>query len=87
MEDFRPLLNEAARVAAKYLMVANFIPWTEGMAFVRREPGGFYLNIYNRQEVYGFARNLGWQVEEVVATLEKDARPNEVVIFTRLSCR
>ena len=82
MEDFKPLLGEALRVSSRYAIIANFIPWTEGDSIIRRQPGGFYLNMYSRSEVYGFARARGWQVSQVISALEKDSRPNEVVIFT-----
>ena len=83
MEDFRPLLFEAARISNKYVIITNFIPWTEGSCIIRREPQGFYHNMYNRREVYSFGKELGLEVEEVLSALEKDARANEVVIFKR----
>jgi ubiquinone/menaquinone biosynthesis C-methylase UbiE len=83
MEDFRPLLKEAARVSAKYVIIANFIPWTEGKTIIQRESEGFYHNLYNRQEVYNFAHDLGFRVQEIISALEKDARPNEIVVFVR----
>jgi SAM-dependent methyltransferase len=83
MEDFRPFLAEAARVSYRYVIVANFIPWTEGRTIIRREPGGYYHNLYNRQEVISFARTQGLEVEEVISALEQDARPNEVVVFRK----
>lgn len=64
-------------------MVANFIPWTEGQTIIRLEPQGYYHNMYNRQAVYSFARGLGLNVEEVLSALERDSRPNEVVVFRK----
>jgi ubiquinone/menaquinone biosynthesis C-methylase UbiE len=83
MEHFHPLLAEAARVSSRYLLVSNFIPWTEGRTIIWRQPQGFYHNLYNRHEVYTAARTLGFRVDEVISTLESDARPNEVVVFVR----
>jgi len=83
MEDFRPLCAEAARVAGRTLLVANFIPWTEGDAIVHREPAGYYHNMYKRAEVYAFVRELGFEVERVVSALEKKGRANEIVMFVR----
>jgi len=83
MEDFRPLLSEAARVSLKYIIIANFIPWTEGKTLIKREPQRFYHNLYNRHEVSSFAQELGFGVEEVLSALETDARANEVVVFAR----
>jgi ubiquinone/menaquinone biosynthesis C-methylase UbiE len=81
MEDFRPFLYEAARVSSKYVIVSNFIPWTEGNTIIRREPQGYYHNLYARTEVYDFAQQLGLEVKQIISTLEKDARPNEIVVF------
>jgi len=83
MEDFRPLLREAARISLRYIIVANFIPWTEGRTIIRRESQGFYHNMYNRHDVYSFAKELGLEVQEVLSALEKNARANEVVVFSR----
>jgi hypothetical protein len=35
--------------------------------------------------VYAFANILGLEVEEVLSALEKNARPNEIVVFRRQS--
>lgn len=84
MEDFRPCLAEAARVARRLLVIANFIPWGEGEPVIRRDPQGFYLNYYRRADVYEFATACGWQPTSVTGTLEKDDRPNEVIVFERI---
>ncbi|GEM_PF-3448343 len=83
MEDFRPVLGEALRVASMYAVVANFIPWTEGETIIRKEPTGYFHNLYARKEVYAFIREHGYDVVSVTSSLEKDARPNEIVLLRR----
>jgi ubiquinone/menaquinone biosynthesis C-methylase UbiE len=85
MEDFRAVLREALRVSAQYTLVANFIPWSEGETIVRREPAGYYHNLYSRKDVYAFIRDQGFRVVSVTSALEKDARPNEIVLLRRIS--
>ena len=76
------ILGEAARAARRLLVIANFIPWGEGAPVIRRDPQGFYLNTYRRSDVYECAAASGWKPLSVTSTLEKDERPNEVVVFT-----
>jgi ubiquinone/menaquinone biosynthesis C-methylase UbiE len=83
MEDFRPVLGEALRVAGRYALVANFIPWTEGDTIIRREPAGYYHNLYARRETYQFIAQAGFDVLSVTSTMEKESRPNEVVFLAR----
>lgn len=89
MEDFRPLLAEASRVASNYVIIGNFIPWREGETRIRRDPRGYYLNAYNRQEVFSFASQVELRVEEVISTVEKsvgrkkNVGPNEIVVFAK----
>ena len=83
MEDFRPVLGETLRVASMYAIVANFIPWTEGETIIRKEPTGYFHNLYARKEVYAFIREHGYDVVSVTSSLEKDARPNEIVLLKR----
>jgi ubiquinone/menaquinone biosynthesis C-methylase UbiE len=83
MEDFRPILSEVFRVASKSVIVANFIPWTEGKPIIRQEPEGYYHNMYNRRNVYDFAGETGFSVEAVLSVLDISARANEIVVFMR----
>lgn len=85
MEDFRPVLGEAARIAKDYLVIAAFIPWQEAPQEIVRHPKGFYRNRYQRSEVLDFLDNLGWSPDPVVRTVEQDGRKNEVVTFRRRS--
>ena len=83
MEGFEGLLTEACRVADETLVVANFIPWTEGSPIIRREPDGFYHNLYRRADVYASARAHGFGIDRVISALERDSRANEIVVFRR----
>jgi SAM-dependent methyltransferase len=83
MEGFEALLAEACRVTDEMLVVANFIPWTEGDPIIRREPDGFFHNLYRRADVYASARTHGFGVHRVISALETDARANEIVLFRR----
>lgn len=83
MEDFRPLLGEAARVARRTLVLGVFLPWRDGRPQIRRHRRGFYLNTYRRADVLEFLYARGWEHSETIPTLEADGAPNEVVTFTR----
>jgi ubiquinone/menaquinone biosynthesis C-methylase UbiE len=86
MESFEPLLREAARVADRYLVVSTFLVWTDGSPIVRREQLGYFHNLYRREDVYAFAAELGFTVDEVRSAYEfvgEEPRPNEVVVFAR----
>ncbi|MFN0059518.1 MAG: methyltransferase domain-containing protein [Planctomycetota bacterium] len=83
MEDFRPLLDEAARVGRRTLVLGVFLPWRDGRARVRRHRHGFYLNSYRRTDVLEFLHARGWHHSETIPTREADGVPNEVVTFTR----
>ena len=84
MEDFRPILREVLRITSKHAIIANFIPWTEGETVIRREAAGYYHNLYSRKDVYAFVREQGFDIISVISVLEKDARPNEVILLRRV---
>ncbi len=84
LEDFRPALAEAARVARRTLLVSCFLPWSDEAPSLGRDPQGFYLNRYSRPEVAAFAAERGWRTAEARAVPEADGRPNEIVIFERM---
>jgi SAM-dependent methyltransferase len=83
MEAYEPFLAEAMRIADRSVVIANFIPWTEGESVIRREKPGYFHNMYSRRQVYATARSNGFEIAGVVGTLEQDARPNEIVVFKR----
>jgi ubiquinone/menaquinone biosynthesis C-methylase UbiE len=83
MEDFRPFLGETLRVAGRYALIANFIPWTEGETIICQQPDGYYHNLYARREIYNFIAQAGFDVVSVKSAMEKDSRPNEVVFLSR----
>jgi len=85
LEDFRPVLGEALRVAERAAIVACFVPWVDGAPQPRRDPRGFYENAYARAEVLGFAEQHGWRPDRSIRVDEGDGRPNEVVRFRPLS--
>jgi len=83
MEDFRPFVAEAARVAKDGIIISTFILWTEGETIIRREPPGYYHNMYNRFEVVEFCKTLGFSVSKVISCMDMQARPNEIVLFKK----
>jgi ubiquinone/menaquinone biosynthesis C-methylase UbiE len=83
MEDFRPILSETMRVAGRYALIANFIPWTEGDTIICQQPDGYYHNLYARKEIYHFIAQAGFDVVSVTSAMEKDSRPNEVVFLSK----
>jgi ubiquinone/menaquinone biosynthesis C-methylase UbiE len=83
-EHFKTILREALRVSDRYALVANFITWSEGETIIRREPEGYYHNLYSRKEAYSFIRGQGFEIINVISALEKDARPNEIVQLKRI---
>lgn len=85
LEDFRPALGEAARVARQAIIVSNFIPWGRGRPSIRRQRRGFYLNRYRRRDILEFLAGLGFHPQANIPTQEKDGNPNEVVVFVRLA--
>jgi ubiquinone/menaquinone biosynthesis C-methylase UbiE len=82
LEDFKPALGEAFRIADRYVIIAQFIPWENFPPIIKKEPEGYYHNRYNRRAVYDFAKSCGWVIEETIQTKEGD-RNNEVAVFTR----
>ena len=85
LEDFRPALGEAARVARRAIIVSSFIPWGRGRPSIRRHRRGFYLNRYRRRDILEFLAGRGFHPQADIPTQEKDGNPNEVVVFVRLA--
>lgn len=81
LEDFRPALREAARVARHSFIIACFLPWSDAPTCIRRHRHGFYENRYCREEVMEELARLGWVLRDRRRTREKDGRDNEVLTF------
>ncbi len=83
LEGFQQVLLETLRISRRYVIIANFIPWTEGDTIIKRHPAGYFLNLYSRREVYRCIKDAGFDVVSVTSALEADGRPNEVVLLQR----
>lgn len=81
LEDFRPALREAARVARDLLVVGCYIPWGVGPAAIVRHRHGFFENRYCRSEVLDDLAACGWRLWKSRKTREQDGRENEVLAF------
>lgn len=81
MEDFRPCLASAARVASQCLILANFICWEQLPPLTVKEEGGFYHNRYNRRAVLDFLEARGWVVDGFRRFTLVTGEQNEVWAF------
>lgn len=77
------LLAEAFRVAAKYVIVATYIPWTNEPAEIVRHADGYYTNRYNLNDVLALTRQWGFMANENIQVKEANGTGNQIVMFQR----
>lgn len=79
------LLAEAFRVAAQWVVVSTFLVWSDAPQVIVRDPNGYYMNRYNRADVYALAHTQGFEVRETIAVWEQNGAANEIVVFRRVN--
>lgn len=82
MEDpalFAKLLD----VARRWVLIASFLPWTDGETIIEQHPDGYYMNRYNRVEMLKLAEAHHFGLVELVPVASKDGWQNQVALFER----
>lgn len=78
------LLSEAFRVAAKYVIVSTYIPWTAtGEARIVRHGDGYYTNRYRLEDILHLTLAWGFRRTETAIVAETNGTPNQINIFER----
>lgn len=83
LKDFTAL-GEALRVARRGVIVATYLPWVDGPGKIRKQPEGYYTNVYSKVMVKAFALGCGWTLTETIDTRETNGTPNAVYVWERL---
>lgn len=83
LETIDPL-REAFRVAARYVILAVYLPFIDTPSQIKQHEDGYYINTYNRQDVITLAGECGFILAQTVYTQESDGTPNAVYVWERI---
>ena len=80
VRTFEPIMQSLFRVTKEFIIVSFFIKLHDGEPVIHQTKDGYYLNRYNRQAFYDFAKTCGFMLK---GTLYADNNDNEVLLFKR----
>lgn len=81
LPQFKPVLRELLRVSKDIFILSMFITCTDNPPVVNKHPEGYYLNTYNRHELYSFIEMNGFTFQKILFADQQD----EVILFRRTS--
>lgn len=84
LESF-DLLRNMLEITRRYVVIASYIPWVDGPTRIVKTQEGYYMNDYNRDEIYALAADCNfivhseYQVQSLVGS-----EINQIVVFERV---
>lgn len=83
LESAEPL-REAFRVARESVVVATYLPWTDGPSVIERHADGYYTNRYNADDMAALAGDCGFGLVESLVVSETTGWPNQITFWRRI---
>lgn len=79
-QSYHAVLTELARLTRRYLVLSLFIQLSDEPDVIEQHPDGYYLNCYNRAQLYAFLAAAGLQDPQCIFRNQSD----EVIVFSRV---
>jgi SAM-dependent methyltransferase len=77
------LLANVLNVGREWVIISSFIPWVKQGGRLEQTPDGYYMNVYDIDEIMDIADKAGWQIHMIEFVKDLDDRDNQITTFIR----